>query len=162
MEAYIVNTNKNLIAFPTYRCLYVTYLHSWKREWFIWRAIWIPQNQENNKCKDLVNLIDFGENITLTKDCAAYKLPQHYKEFPPLAIKCKLEVIENTFWKSTDRDRRKYEQLLQKKWIYEIDISNTTTQHFKHYNKLSADKYQNQSNSSVLNISNKHSLPKPS
>ncbi|TMW41851.1 hypothetical protein DOY81_013069 [Sarcophaga bullata] len=153
----------------------------------IWRAIRVPQKEEeeNNKCKDLVYLIDFGENIMLTEDCAAYVVPQHYKEIPPLAVKCKLEGIENTFLKITERDRKKCEQFLQKNEFKKLtfrviqkksnvlhvvvldfskDLENVLSTKsgnnykfnpFEDYNKSSADEDQDQTNLSVLNISNK-------
>lgn len=81
---------------------------------FVWRAIKITEKEENNKCKDSVYLIDFGEIITLTDNCTAYEAPQHFKEIPPLAVKCKLEGIENTFSKIIEENREKCMQFLKK------------------------------------------------
>ena len=152
----------------------------------LWRAIRVPPPKlENNKCKDLVYLIDFGENIMLTNDCAVYEAPKHYKEIPPLAIKCKLKGIENTFTNSTERDRKKCEQLLQKNEFKKLTFrvvqkksnvldvvildlckdlqnllpiksgNNYKFNPFEDYNKPSEDADQDHTNLSGLNISNK-------
>ncbi|XP_065357521.1 uncharacterized protein krimp [Calliphora vicina] len=79
----------------------------------LWRAVIVP-DEKSGESQKFVYLLDFGEIIPLTEHCTTFEAPQRYRKIPPLAIKCTLEGVEDSFTKCIIKDHEKCERALHR------------------------------------------------